>query len=90
MKKKLSVTIGVGILCAAALCGCGSDEPASDRERIREKETDVSDEEEIDEVNAPPADHVPEPAEDTDENVLIVQFRHQIDRDYKTAELDPP
>ena len=67
MKKKSLVTIGAGLLCAAVLCGCGSDEPASDREHIRDKEKEVSGEEEIDEVNAPPADHVPQPAEEADE-----------------------
>ena len=68
MKKRLLAMIGAGVLSAAVLCGCGSDEPASNRERISEKEKNDSDEEEVDEVNAPPADHVPEPAEDADEN----------------------
>ena len=87
MKKRLITMTVAGILCAAALCGCGSDTAdVSSRGSVKERERD----EDIEDVNAPFDDHEPEPAEedDVDETPALMAL-YDPDEDYNVAYVKP-
>ena len=83
MKKRFLAVIGGGLLCAAALCACGSDTAEESRRGKIEEDIDES-EDDIEDVNAPFDDHEPEPAESP-----ALMPLYDADLDYTIAYVKP-
>ncbi len=83
MKKRFWALVGGSLLCTAALCACGSDTAEESRRGKIEEDIDES-EDDIEDVNEPFDDHVPEPAESP-----ALMPLYDADEDFNVAYVKP-